>query len=142
MPAYNTIEYITISTEGNTTDFGDLASAVKVPPAGGSSTRALIGRATGGFSNAVNYVTIASTGNATDFGDLSDAPNEGTLAASNSTICLFFGGNISGTHKVQIDEFTISSLGNATDFGDLRLNERMSNAGGAAAASNCHGGLS
>ena len=145
MPAYNTIEYVTISSAGNATDFGDLTGATKAPMTGGSSTRAFAGQLSTSYSNAVDYITIATTGNATDFGDLSQSVNDGGLAASNSIICLMFGGNRSDFQpRSQIDEFTIATTGNATDFGDLRLvpTDEFLNGGGGSAASNCHGGLS
>jgi hypothetical protein len=146
MGAKNTIDYVTVASTGNATDFGDLTSTAKCPRVGASSTRALAGSVGGGsFNINVDYVTIASTGNASDFGDLSIASNEGGLGASNSVICLMFGGNASGVSNPQIDQFTIATLGNATDFGDLRLvltGSEFLNASGGAAASNCHGGLS
>ena len=65
----NVIDYITIATTGNTTDFGDLTSTYRFLAACSSSTRGVFG---GGYSasNVIQYVTIATTGNATDFGDL------------------------------------------------------------------------
>ena len=70
----NVIDYITIASAGNATDFGDL-SVARYDLAGlASSTRGIFG---GGYvstySNVMDYITIASTGNATDFGDLSVA---------------------------------------------------------------------
>ena len=72
----NTIEYFTIGSTGNGTDFGDLTVA-RWPAGGntGSSTRAIFagGDVPSTESNVIDYVTIASTGNATDFGDLTVA---------------------------------------------------------------------
>ena len=69
------IQYITIATTGNATDFGDLTAGKSYGTATSSNTIAVFG---GGLNNVQNYnnidqVTIASTGNATDFGDLSAA---------------------------------------------------------------------
>jgi hypothetical protein len=70
----NIIDYVTIATTGNATDFGDLTVA-RAQLAGTSSTT--IGvfaggqNASGTVVNTIDYVTIASAGNATDFGDLS-----------------------------------------------------------------------
>ena len=66
----NIIEYITISTQGNTTDFGDLTRSSYRMPCTSNGTRAVAYTSSpspGG--NAIEYVTIATTGNASDFGD-------------------------------------------------------------------------
>ena len=68
----NTIEHVTIATEGNGTDFGDittnardyqgsLASATRGVNAGGQTPSKI---------NVIEFVTISTTGNAKDFGDL------------------------------------------------------------------------
>ncbi len=66
----NVIQYITISTTGDTTDFGDLTVGREATDACGSSTRAVFGGG-GDKSNVIDYVTMETTGNASDFGDLS-----------------------------------------------------------------------
>lgn len=148
MAQKNTIDYVTIASAGNATDFGDLGDTAVAPKVGASDTRALAGSVNvygTNFNNKVEYVTIASTGNASDFGDLSTGRNLGGLGASNSVICLMFGAGDANGSLAQIDEFTIASTGNAVDFGDLRLvlsGTSFLNAGGGAAASNSHGGLS
>lgn len=69
---YNTIEYITIATTGNATDFGDLTQTVQYLASAASATYAIRsgGSTASGAVNVMDYVTIASTGNATDFGDM------------------------------------------------------------------------
>ena len=66
----DTIQYITMATLGNATDFGNLNNGSEAGGACASDTRGLYG---GGSTptkiNNIDYVTIASTGNATDFGD-------------------------------------------------------------------------
>jgi hypothetical protein len=74
----NTLNYITIASTGNATDFGDLIIKVASPAACASTTRGIWGG--GSFYNAevgsttyynvIQFVTIATTGDATDFGDL------------------------------------------------------------------------
>ena len=70
------IDYITMATAGNATDFGDLTTTVVKAGGSANSTRALFA---GGFtasdvySDVLDYFTIASTGNSTDFGDLTVA---------------------------------------------------------------------
>ena len=72
----NKIEYVTIGSTGNGTDFGDL-SATKGNAAGVSSeTRGVFaggGEPSTSGTNTMDYVTIASTGDAADFGDLTAA---------------------------------------------------------------------
>lgn len=112
--ASNVIDYVTIESTGNATDFGDLTSARTGLAACASSTRGLFGG--GSSSNVIDYVTISTTGNATDFGDLSVARNY--LAACASSTRGVFGGGFSSN---VIDYVTIASAGNATDFGDLTV---------------------
>ena len=74
---YDIIDYITIQSTGNATDFGNLSAARSELGAVASTIRACVG---GGYvspstpnSDIVEYVTIASTGNMTDFGNLTVA---------------------------------------------------------------------
>ena len=73
--AVNTIEYLTMSSLGNTQDFGDLSIAKRTE--GGGTSNGIRGIFAGGYSpapanfNTIEYITIASTGDAMDFGDLS-----------------------------------------------------------------------
>jgi hypothetical protein len=140
MPAQNVIEYITIASAGNATDFGDLLEANKGPVTGSSSTRGIIagGQTAAGYTNTIQYVTIASTGNATDFGDLTQAINEKGIGVSNNISFFRCGGGTSSGDTNVIDTVTIASTGNATDFGDMSA---PSGAAGQAGASNAHGGL-
>lgn len=75
-PSYvlvNTINYITISTPGNSVDFGDLTISRMwlAATSNGSSDLGIFG---GGYTtssvNTIDYITITSVGNASDFGDL------------------------------------------------------------------------
>ena len=115
----NYLEYITIASTGNATDFGTglyRGSSAAVS----SATRAVNGggNTSGTDSNVLEYVTIASTGDTTDFGDLASATTE--LAAVCSRIRgVFGGGTVSGTAINVLQYITIASTGNATDFGDL-----------------------
>jgi hypothetical protein len=127
MGVSNVIEYVTMSSEGNATDFGDLAAARDNFGSCGNTTRGVfsggfyVGLGTSGnvASNVIDYITIASTGNVTDFGDLTvGRQSVGSGVASSSTRGLTFGGDASSTSDV-IDYITIASTGNATDFGDL-----------------------
>ena len=72
MGRVNKIEYITIASTGNATDFGDLTAALQGPMGTSNKTRAVYGGGDVGGSNRnqIDYITIASTGNGQDFGDL------------------------------------------------------------------------
>ena len=71
----NTIDYITIASTGNATDFGDLTVIRRAHGACSSNTRGVFGGGGGSIGtivNTIDFITIASNGtNAQDFGDLS-----------------------------------------------------------------------
>ena len=125
-PGYvNRMEFITISTNGNTTDFGDLPKAQGQGAAVSSSTRGVI---MGGQAPATHtemyFITISSQGGANNFGDLKSLMQSNS-GVSNNTRGVSCGGNlfVSPTNvKSNIMEFiTIASTGDATNFGDLTV---------------------
>ena len=72
------IEYLTMTTGSNSTDFGSLTQARSTPSQASTDTRGVFGggKFTSGSSSGtvtIDYITIATTGNATDFGDLTQA---------------------------------------------------------------------
>jgi hypothetical protein len=67
---YNTVDYITISSTGNATDFGDLSGTKCGLASASSSTRGTFAGGFPSYTNTIEYVTILSTGNVIDFGDL------------------------------------------------------------------------
>jgi hypothetical protein len=74
----DTIEYITISTPGNATDFGDLSQGRYGLAAcsNGLYDRGVFGGgAVTAYVNTIDYVTISNPGNATNFGNLTLARN-------------------------------------------------------------------
>ena len=80
----NDIDYITMATTGNSTDFGDLT--VKRTSTGSTSNNVravFIGgfAGTSGRTNTIDYVTIDTTGNASDFGDMSGAGSYASTAS-------------------------------------------------------------
>ena len=134
----NTLEFVTIASTGNTTNFGDLNRVVSdMAGSFASSTRGIFG---GGKpeTNIIDYITIASTGNATDFGDLIDGTRAEGTGSSNSTRGLFMGGSGPGSNDT-VQYITIASTGDATDFGNLSANVE---AGGSCASGTrgLHGG--
>ena len=133
-PNTNVIDFITISTLGNSADFGDLTVARGTGAGCSNSIRALFG---GGYSgNVIDYIAIATLGNAIDFGDLFYTSSQ--ISACSSPIRgVWAGGYISPATTNTISYVTIMSTGNAIDFGDLTQARYMRNAG----FSNGHGGL-
>ena len=132
----NRIDYITIASTGDATDFGDQVTAMREQAGASSSVRGIVA---GGYTspanlNRIEYITIATTGNASDFGDLNIAIS-GPAGTSNSTRALFAGG--SNPYINAMEYVTIASTGNAADFGDITL-ARMFYGG----TSDSHGGLS
>ena len=115
----NSIEFISISTQGNAQDFGDLIGAVRTKNGGGvsSSTR---GVTAGGFDTGnvsrIEYVNIATTGNSVDFGATLLTAGRNIASASNSTRGLFAGGD---NRAEEIDFITIATLGTCSSFGAI-----------------------
>ena len=125
-PGYvNRMEFITISTNGAASDFGDLPKAQGQGAAVSSSTRGVImGGQAPATHTAMYYITISSQGGANDFGDLQSLMQSNS-GVSNNTRGITCGGNlfVSPTNvKSNIMEFiTIASTGDATIFGDLTV---------------------
>ena len=69
-PQTDIIDFITIATEGNAQDFGDLTSARSHGSGLSNSIRGCFAGGSPSKTNVIEFVTIASTGNASDFGDL------------------------------------------------------------------------
>ena len=112
-----TVDYITFSTSGNATDFGDLTVARDLNSGGANFTRALCtGGGAPGVSDVMDYVTITSTGNFADFGNLTDARGY-TAGMANNTRQVTTGG-LDPSHSNIMDYVEIASTGNAVDFGD------------------------
>ena len=130
-PNVNSIDMITMSTLGNSADFGDLLFTSGQTGGASNTVRGIF---SGGTS--INYVTIATLGNATDFGDLSNAQDYCSNAASPTRVVLAAGRAHPNT-DVTVEYIQIMSTGDAIDFGDLSQARQMRNAG----CSNGHGGL-
>ena len=75
-PTTDTIQYVTIASEGNAQDFGNL-SVAKEGSCSGNSANQVRGICAGGVESTpagtkvIEYITIASQGNAQNFGELS-----------------------------------------------------------------------
>ena len=86
----NTIDFITIATEGNATDFGDLTDQRRNVTGNSNGVRGTFssgttgGSGTGNNLNIIDFITIASTGNASDFGDLTNPKRCSAMGGSDS----------------------------------------------------------
>ena len=122
----NAIEFITVASTGDATDFGDMTirrygetgvnDTVRGILGGGGSTTPFV-PSHNGITNMIEYVTIAQTGNAVDFGDLvhtgfpgasMNSTTRGIIARQNGPV---------GPNAI-MDTIIMRTLGNATDFGD------------------------
>ena len=118
----NNIQYVTFTSLGNASDFGDLTAAMQAPIGLSQKTRVLHagGRPQGSPSRTnVDKITPDTNANATDWGDLI----EGTMAVggnSNGTRGLVMSGSGSPSPvKLMIEYLTILTGTNAQDFGDM-----------------------
>jgi len=136
----NIIDYVTIATEGNAIDFGDLIQEYVEGfhgNAGNSSTRAIIcsGDDGSGSDNELSYITLASKGDAIDFGDSIDTTaGSGGSGTSNQTRGVYR--PASGNTDTALETTLIATLGNSTAFGDLNTGRRVYGS-----LSDAHGGL-
>jgi hypothetical protein len=82
----NTIQFITIASTGDATDFGDHTDLRRSLGACNNSIRAVYGggNTPSGTVNTLSFVTIATTGNGQDFGDLLTARSTALTATSDS----------------------------------------------------------
>ena len=116
----NNVDFLTIPTMGDSTDFGDMPDTnTGVPGSCSSRTRGLFG---GGYpyTDRICFFTFASTGDSTDFGNLSQSRSN--LNGLGDGIRGVFVGGYTGSNQTTMDYVTISQTGNAVDFGDLSAN--------------------
>ena len=139
----NVLQYVTINSNGNTVDFGDLegnSGQFSGTTGGSSPTRGLWfgdGPSPGTTGNTkIQYVTIASTGNGQDFGERIDIKGAGTTA-SNSVRIVYFHGQ---SNLNSIEFVTTATLGNAVDFGDMTLDSHYGATSNSSATRGCLAG--
>jgi len=117
----NTIDFVTIASAGDATDFGDLTKTRRAMATMADRTRGLsaggINDGSGSSTDEIDFVTIASTGNAQDFGNLT--VSRSWLAGVNNATRGVAGGAWSPSRSNVMDFVTIQSTGDAVDFGDL-----------------------
>ncbi len=137
----NTVDFITIATTGDATDFGDIN---RLSQTGGACSNATRGLYTGGYTstpspaagiNTIDFCTIATLGNFIDFGDATNGVGDTAAAASSTRAITSAGGSTPSLTNV-IDFVEIATTGNALDFGDLSVTRKS-----VEGHSNGHGGL-
>ena len=127
----NQIEFVTIASQGNSQDFGDMTVGRSNSCVSGNQTRAVAvcGAKTPGTSNVMDYVTIASTGNAVDFGDHYEEDSnssDGGCGSPTRGIChLRTPGNNGNFYY-----YNISSTGNTAEFSEKAISGNNTLAGG------------
>ena len=117
----NIIQFVTFSSTGNASDFGDINSARAAVGNLSNQTRAMCfggSLSDGSKPTQIDAVTIAAPGNAFDFGDMSTHTNN-TANLASSTRGIMAGGTVSPTRVNTIQFVTITTSGNTVDFGDL-----------------------
>ena len=127
------IEYVSISTGSNTSDFGTLVAPHEHTSATQGNGRALFFG--GHLYDEIDYFAIATTGNASSFGEQSFQRRLST-ACSDGLRALNIGGLGDTTHHSNpgepktdtIDYVEIDTLGDATDFGNCVDELRYSSA--------------
>ena len=125
----NTIDFVTIATTSNATDFGDATVAALARASLSNDTRGLsaCGYVSPANINTIDFVNVANLGNATDFGDATVA-RRGVARMGSSTRGIFAGGMTPSASDV-MDFVTIATTGNATDFGNLVVAGRHDSGG-------------
>ena len=124
--ARKSIDFITMATTGNSSDFGELMQERFDFMGGmGNGVRAIFA---GGYSqttpaatffNMIDTVNVQSGGSATKFGELSATRGRTTNTSNNTRGLNFAGGPAPNTRTNTIEYITLSTEGNAQDFGDL-----------------------
>ena len=135
------IDFVTIRSTGNATDFGNLNTAVSNMSAASNAVRGIVCGGTPDNSNVLNiiqYFTIATLGNAIDFGDLVSNSYR-SCTVTNSTRFVHHRGQSNsglGSRVNNLEYSEIATTGNTQDFGDL-VDDQTDRDG----ITNGHGGL-
>ena len=139
----NTMHHINITSQGDTTEFGEM-SVRGTGPAASNNVRGIFGGWNGGARTGMRAITIASLGVSSEFGDSTvNRSGTGEGNSCSQTRAIFMGGAVSPTFYNIIDYVNMQTLGAAKDFGDLTGVDVAGNAklGYSSAISDCHGGL-
>ena len=116
----NKIEYVTISSTGDGTDFGHLSGNYNEGSSVSNSTRGVIYSGYPGTQNIIDYITMASAGNAQDFGDKTNS-SVGAGTMQSPTRGVYSSGETNASPYAVVNSMvylTIATTGNTADFGD------------------------
>lgn len=135
---YNNIDYITISSAADATDFGDLlidrraADSIVANSTAGDRAVSLGGlKDDNQPTNAIDFITVSSPGNASDFGDITLALSvQSGVDNGSNDIGLSVGGINAAIQTISlINYINISSEGNAATWGASMLLAKGRSAG-------------
>ena len=114
----NTIDYITISSQGNGTDYGDLATTRTSGFSYNSRTRGIVsGGEAPSQTDSMEYFALSSGGTSVSFGSLTQSRRACSGGGfSNATRGCGAGGYAAPSWSDVIDYVTMASTGNAVDF--------------------------
>lgn len=118
--ASNTISYITISSTGDSDNFGDLTDAKGMlgDLSNGGAERGVFSGNYPDHTGEMDFITINSLGDAQDFGDcMAGGWQIAGLSNSINDRGIFAGNGYTNSNVIQY--ITISTTGNAQNFGDL-----------------------
>ena len=122
-PFTNRIQYLSMESTGNASDFGDLTVARQGGGQMSSNTRGVhFGGGTQSSpynTDVIDYITIANTGNATDFGDVAAGQSRDVQSCSNLTRGVCAVQYVGSSNASGLEYVTIASTGNASSFGSL-----------------------
>jgi len=128
-PIYvDTMEYVTVTTTGNSTDFGNISDGARQNMTGTDNGTNDRGFFAGGYNTPtgdvadIRFISVSSTSNTSDFGDLSSndiwdggcATSEGALGDR----AIVMGGARSGARDT-VQYYLMSTPGNSIGFGTL-----------------------
>ena len=120
---YFITEFVQVSTQGNSIDFGRLTNSLYGSASASSSTRGMVMGGWGptpgspGQDLDVEYITMASKGDAIDFG-ADNSGGWGSQGASDSVRALSAGGGYPAA-TTDIDMFIFSTVGSHVDYADI-----------------------
>ena len=119
-----TMNYLTIATTGNASDFGDLNLTYAQVTTLSSSTRGVISGGSGPTAptgtSKIDYTTISSKGGVVNFGTLGCGNRTSQAPMSDGVRGLFAGGYTPGVVNTNnIEMVMIASTGDSTDWGNF-----------------------
>ena len=91
--ASNIMDYVTMDSTGNATDFGDLTASKICTFWCFKSNKSIVFGGGTPKQNVIDFVEISTTGNATDFGDLTSGRSDHAGGSSSTRACFSGGAN-------------------------------------------------